>query len=132
MLDLLATADFYEADLLDQVGTLIGRRDLAFGTMAGALAIVINARVALLAPLMVSLLEIARVYEMKLNPALVDAAPFVALIFLALGVLQSLVTAFAGRDAAAALIGVVVGGLVLFALWRGPMRLLRLLFRGRV
>ena len=118
--------------VLGQVGTLVGRADLAFGTVAGAIAIVINARIALLAPLLVTALEVSRSYQVDLNPALVEAVPFFVIVFLGLGALQALVTAFAGRDAAAALIGVVVGGLILFALWRGPMRVIRLLSRGRL
>lgn len=118
--------------LFDQADAFVGRVDWAYGTVAGAVAIVINARIALLAPLLVAALEVARRHEVDLNPALVEAAPFLAFIFLILGGLQALVTAFAGRDAAAALIGVVVGGLVLFALWRGPIRVLQLLSRGRL
>ena len=118
--------------LLGQVGTLDGRADLAYGTVAGALAIIINARIALLAPLLVAALEASRLYNIDLNPALIEAVPFLAVIFLGLGCVQALITAFAGRDAAATLIGVVVGGLVLFALWRGPLRVLRLLSRGRL
>lgn len=119
-------------NLLGQVGPLVGRADLAYGTVAGAVAIVINARIALLAPLLVAALEVSRLYDVDLHPALIEAVPALAVIFLVLGGVQALVTAFAGRDAAAALIGVVVGGLVLFALWRGPMRVLRLLSRGRL
>lgn len=105
--------------------------DIAFGAIAGAIAIVINARLALLAPLCVAGLELANWYDVTINPALADAAPALAAVFVALGALQSVVTALAGRDAAATLIGVVVGGVVLFALWRGPAQLLRLLTRGQ-
>lgn len=119
-------------NLLDQADTLLWRADLAYGTVAGAVAIVINARIALLAPLLVAALEVSRLYDVDLHPALIEAIPSLAVIFVVLGCVQALVTAFAGRDAAAALIGVVVGGLVLFALWRGPMRVLRLLSRGRL
>lgn len=118
-------------NLLLQAGALVGRPELAFGTVAGAVAIVVNARIALLAPLLVAALEVARLYSVDLHPALAEAVPFLSVVFLVLGALQALVTAFAGRDAAAALIGVVVGGLILFALWRGPMRVLRLVSRGR-
>lgn len=117
---------------IGQVSTVIDRADLAFASVVGALAFALNARIALLAPLVMTGMEIARLNDIEVNPALVEAIPFLALLFLILGIVQSVITAIAGRDAAATLIGIVVGGLVLFAIWRGPLRVFRLLTRGRL
>ncbi len=110
---------------------VLDRADLAYASVVGALAIALNARIALLAPLMVAGLEVSQLYGCELSPPLLEAVPLLAVVFLILGSIQSVVTAIAGRDAAATLLGVVIGGLVLFALWRGPTWVLRLLSRGR-
>lgn len=132
MLNFLPTTASSEVNLIDQASLLVGRIDFAYGAMLGALAIIINARLALLAPLLIAGLELARRYEVDLHPAFVEALPLLAAIFITLGIVQALVSALAGRDAAATLIGVVVGGVVLFTLWRGPIRIVRLLARGRI
>jgi membrane associated rhomboid family serine protease len=116
---------------LTQVGTLVDRSDIAFAVVLGALTVALNARIALLAPLMVLATATAQKYGFEVDQALIEAVPFIALAFLILGAVQSVVSAIAGRDAAAALIGVIIGGLLLFTLWRGPTRILRMLSRGR-
>jgi len=116
---------------LTQVGALADRSDMAFAVVLGALTVALNARIALLAPLMVLATATAQKYGFEVDQALIEAVPFIALAFLILGAVQSVVGAIAGRDAAATLIGVIIGGLFLFTLWRGPTRILRMLTRGR-
>jgi membrane associated rhomboid family serine protease len=116
---------------LTQVGALADRSDMAFAVVLGALTVALNARIALLAPLMVLATATAQKYGFEVDQALIEAVPFIALAFLILGAVQSVVGAIAGRDAAATLIGVIIGGLFLFTLWRGPTRILRMLSRGR-
>lgn len=116
---------------LGQAGVLVGQPELSAAALIGALALAVNARISLLAPLLIVSAEISQLYGVEISPALLDAIPIFALLALILGAVQSVITAVAGRDAAATLIGVVIGGLVLFALWRGPARVLRLLSRGR-
>ena len=117
--------------LVGEASPFVERVDLAYGALAAVVAITINARIALLAPLLVNVTEAALRYYPDLNPVLIDAVPFLVVIFVILGALQALITAIAGREAAAVLIGVILGGVVLFIFWRGPMRVLRLLSQGR-
>ena len=98
---------------LTQVGALADRSDMAFAVVLGALTVALNARIALLAPLMVLATATAQKYGFEVDQALIEAVPFIALAFLILGAVQSVVGAIAGRDAAATLIGVIIGGLFL-------------------
>jgi len=103
---------------------------LAGAAVLGALAVALNARVALVGPVLVVALALATEYGVAPPDWLVVATPSVVLAAAALGVLQAAVSIVAGREAAATALGLLLGGSLVFVLWRGPKWLLHLMRWG--
>ena len=93
--------------------------------LVGALAMLTGARLALLGAALM-LMGLALV-QTGVLPDLPDWVAPTALVLLGLGAAQGLLTIFFGEQTAGALLVAAVVGVILFVVWRGPARALRLL-----
>lgn len=129
--DVAATADEWASDLLEAIDPLLthlaGVVDpiTAGAFLAGAVAAMTGARLALLGAAILVLADLA-VASGVLVGVPQWAVP-AAITLLLLGALQGVLTLIVGEQTAGTLLAAAIVGTMIFILWRGPARALRLL-----
>lgn len=101
------------------------RADLAIAFLAGALAVASGARLSFLGAALTAFAGLAPNLGLEFDAMEIAVLNGLAIVMILAGLVQGVVTALAGEDAAAHLFGLVLIGAVLFLIWRGPLRIVR-------
>ena len=130
LLILFDRATVWLGDAITIFAPYADRSDLAVAFVAGAVALAAGARISVAAAVLVIAAFHGEVWGLfELDSELRAAVAPVALLLFLLGLLQGAVSLVAGRAAASTIVGAILIGVVVVALWRGPIKILRTLTR---